>query len=122
MCIVFILMYPLPDQPTLMLHKHDPIRINVTARFSSFEENGLQRRITPLRFTRPDGSIHNITQVRSTYSERVGDSVHIHFVVRTLPDTYFDILYDSRPMLWFLVVEVESNWIPEPERQHNGYR
>lgn len=98
-----------------MLHKQEPVRINVIARFASFEENGLSRRILPLRFTRPDGSVHKIREVRTSYSERVGGSMHVHFVVKTDADRYFDIVYDSAAMLWLLVIEVQSNWIPEAD-------
>ena len=86
-------------------------KINVTALFSSFKEQGVARRITPITFRLKSGDKFEISQVRRSYVEHVGDTQHIHFVVHTKQGRYFDIVYDSKRMGWALVLELEDGFI-----------
>ena len=87
---------------------HD--KINTIAAFSGFSgKGGFKRRITPIRFELPSGEVHKVKRVRRTYTDKVGSSLHIHFVIVTQKERYFDLLYDSGSMNWYLVVELEEN-------------
>lgn len=83
-------------------------KVNVTAVFAHFKTPKFQRRITPLGFEESDGAIHRIASVRRTYIEKVGEGSHVHFVIRTDKDRYFDLVFDTRKMAWFLVLELEE--------------
>lgn len=83
-------------------------KINVTAIHAAFRTSRLQRKLTPLRFCLADGETHEIREIRRTYTDRVGAAVHVHFVVCTREERYFDIVYDSRAMDWRLVLEIED--------------
>jgi len=89
--------------------KSDFKKINVNATFAGFRQRGIAKRITPHHFSVSDGRHYEIVRVRTSYKERVGDTHHIHFVVQTDQGAYFDIVYDSKEMIWYLVLEVESN-------------
>ncbi len=84
-------------------------KINVLALFAGFKSPSARRRITPRSFAFQNGDIHRISEIRRSYTERVGDTIHVHFVIRTKEDRYFDIVYDSKKMTWFMVVELEEN-------------
>lgn len=83
-------------------------KINVIALYATFKTRRIARRITPIRFQLSSGETHHVARVRRTYTDRVGRSLHIHFVLKTKADRYFDIVYDSDTMRWFLVVELEE--------------
>ena len=84
-------------------------KINVIAVFAGFDDNGkFPKRITPIRFKLPSGEVHRIRRIRRSYTDKVGQSYHIHFVIVTTENRYFDILYDSLTMYWYLVVELEE--------------
>ena len=83
-------------------------KINVIAVYAGFKTPELKRAITPIRFMLPNGDRHVVDQIKRSYSERVGDSLHVHFVVKTKEDRYFDIVYDSKRVTWMLVVELEE--------------
>jgi hypothetical protein len=95
------------------MQKSEPDKINVIASFATFTTARQKRRITPHRFLTRKGDTHVVTQVRRTYTERVGDTQHIHFVVQTREGRFFDIVYDSRQIAWFLVLEIEDDFIKE---------
>ena len=91
-----------------MQKAHDQ-KINVISAFAGFKDGEIfTKRITPLKFKLPNGDVHKIKRIRRSYTDKVGQSYHIHFVVVTTEDRYFDILYDSMTMYWYLVVEVED--------------
>jgi hypothetical protein len=83
-------------------------KINVTVVFAGFSTDRYRRKINPLRFVLPDGEIHEIASVKRSYADRIGEETHVHFVVRTATQRYFDIVYESRTMNWFLVVEIDE--------------
>lgn len=83
-------------------------KINVIAVYAGFRTGTLSRAITPIRFMLPNGDRHQVAEVKRSYSERVGDSLHVHFVVKTKENRYFDIVYDSKSITWLLVVELEE--------------
>lgn len=85
--------------------------INVTALFSSFKARGVTRRITPLTFRLKSGEAFAVSEIRRSYVEHVGEAQHIHFVVYTKQDRYFDIVYDSKKMAWVLLLELEDGTI-----------
>lgn len=99
--------YPKPsDLLTMQVAKLE--KINVIAAYAGFKTPALQRAITPIRFMLPDGEKHHVEEVKRSYSERVGDSLHVHFVIKTKERRYFDIVYDSKRVTWMLVVELEE--------------
>jgi hypothetical protein len=51
--------------------------------------------------------------VRHRYTEGGGDSKHVHFVVKTAENRYFDIVYDSKEMAWLCVLEIEEGFLTE---------
>lgn len=83
-------------------------KINVIALYAGFKTGEISRRITPLRFQLSSGETHHVARVRRTYTDRVGRSLHVHFVLKTRESRYFDIVYDSDSMRWFMVVELEE--------------
>jgi len=83
-------------------------KINVIAVYAGFKTPELKRAITPIRFMLASGERHLVEEVKRSYSERVGDSLHIHFVIKTKENRYFDIVYDSKRLTWMLVVELEE--------------
>ncbi|MCH8494453.1 MAG: hypothetical protein LAT57_02315 [Balneolales bacterium] len=93
------------------MQKSELDKINVIASFASFTTSKQKRRIAPHRFLTPKGETHVIAEVRRSYTERVGDSQHIHFVVQTQQGRYFDIVYDSKQIAWYLVLEIEDEFI-----------
>ncbi len=82
--------------------------INVVASFGSFLSGKSQHRITPHRFMMKNGEVLHIAKVRRRYTDTVGDSLHLHFVVRTKDDRYFDIVYDSKKIMWYKIIEIED--------------
>ena len=84
-------------------------KLNVMATFASFRTDKIKRRITPLKMMFESGEVLDITQIRRTYTDKVGDTIHIHFVVKSNDERYFDIVYDSKKMSWMMVVELEEN-------------
>ena len=93
------------------MQKSEPEKINVIASFATFTTTKQKRRITPHRFLTRKGDTHIIAEVRRTYTERIGDAQHIHFVVQTKETRFFDIVYDSRQVAWYLVLEIEDDFI-----------
>ncbi|MEX0929790.1 MAG: hypothetical protein WD266_08350 [Balneolales bacterium] len=87
--------------------------INVTALFSSFKAQGVTRRITPQTFRLKSGEKFEVSEIRRSYVEHVGEARHVHFVVHTKQDRYFDIVYDSKKMGWVLVLELEDGFMTE---------
>lgn len=83
-------------------------KINVTAYFAGYKKARNTRRIKPLSFELPTGENYEIAQVRRSYTDRTGQSLNVHFVVKTKDERYFDIVYDSKDMQWRLVVEIED--------------
>lgn len=91
---------------------HTEVRkINVTALFAAFKTHGIVRRITPLRFTLLTGEDYEVAVVRRSYTDKVGNSQHVHFVVQTRDHRYFDIVFDAKKMTWWLVIEIEDPMI-----------
>ncbi|HKJ45177.1 MAG TPA: hypothetical protein VJ991_05035 [Balneolales bacterium] len=84
-------------------------KINVVATFASFRTAKIKRRITPLKMMFESGEVLDISQIRRTYTDKVGDTTHIHFVIQSHDGRFFDIVYDSKKMLWMMVVELEEN-------------
>ncbi|MFH5883663.1 hypothetical protein ACG2F4_05080 [Halalkalibaculum sp. DA3122] len=89
--------------------------INVNAVFRGFKdgENSLggdwtHKRIEPLSFKQKNGKIFKIAEVRKSYAQRKGGSLHVHFVVRTTEDRYFDLVYDSEKVTWILMYEFDD--------------
>ena len=85
----------------------EPEKINVIASFAGFTTPKQKNRIVPHRFLTRKGETHVIVNVRRTYTERVGDSQHVNFVVQTQEGRMFDIVYDSKQITWFSVLEVD---------------
>lgn len=83
-------------------------KINVTAVFASFRTSRIKRRITPLQIMLEDGKVLQISSIRRSYTERQGQALHIHFVVKTTNNRFYDIVYDSKKMSWMMVVEIEN--------------
>jgi len=83
-------------------------KINVVAKFAAFREGRGTRRIMPSSFTTEQAEVYQVERVRRVYQDRVGDSLHIHFVVKTTCDRYFDIVYDSKKLQWAIAVEIED--------------
>jgi hypothetical protein len=90
------------------MQKAELEKINVIASFAGFNTNRQKKRIIPHRFLTQRGETHVVTEVRRTYTERVGDSQHIHFVLETQSGRFFDIVYDSKQITWYLVLEIED--------------
>ena len=86
-------------------------KINVVVSFAGFVTPKQRRRIVPHRFLMRSGEVHQVVQVRKSYTEVVGDAKHIHFVVKTRAGRYFDIVYDSKEMGWFCVLEIEEGYL-----------
>jgi hypothetical protein len=84
-------------------------KINVIATFASFRTARITRRITPLKIMFESGETLGVSRIRRSYTDRVGDTLHVHFVIQTSDQRYFDIVYDSKKMCWMLVVELEEN-------------
>jgi hypothetical protein len=90
-------------------------KINVNAVFRGFQDKNQSlgggrshKRIEPLSFTRSNGKISEIAQVRKSYAQRKGDSLHVHFVIRTSEDRYFEMVYDSQKITWLLMYEFDD--------------
>jgi len=75
---------------------------------AGFKSPGLKHSITPFRFELPDGTVHRISLIRQAHRERVGESVHYHYVVRTKEERYFHIVFDSGKLRWHLVQEFDA--------------
>lgn len=90
-------------------------KINVNAVFRAFRDNEeslgadwTHKRIEPLSFKQKNGKIFEIAQVRKSYALRKGDSLHVHFVVRTTEDRYYEMVYDSKKITWLLMYEFDD--------------
>lgn len=93
------------------MHDTQVRKINVTALFAAFKTQGIVRRITPLSFTLLTGEDYEIAVIRRSYADKVGNSQHVHFVIETRDQRYFDIVFDAQKMSWWLVVEIEDSMI-----------
>ena len=100
--------------PPLTTH-HPPVssleKINVIASFAGFATDKQKRRIVPHKFMMRNGEVHVVAAVRKSYTELVGDAKHVHFVVKTAEGRYFDIVYDSKELAWFCVLEIEEGFL-----------
>ncbi len=90
-------------------------KINVNAVFRGFKDKKQplgggrsHKRIEPLSFTQSNGKIFKIAQVRKSYAQRKGGSLHVHFVIRTTEDRYFEMVYDSQKITWLLMYEFDD--------------
>lgn len=90
-------------------------KINVNAIFRGFKDNEetktkdqAHKRIEPLSFKQSNGKIFKIAQVRKSYAQRKGDSLHVHFVIRSTEDRYFELVYDSQKVMWLLMYEFDD--------------
>jgi hypothetical protein len=90
-------------------------KINVHAIFRGFKDKQkslgggwAHKRIEPLSFNRSNGKLFEIAQVRKSYGQRKGTHLHVHFVVRTTEDRYFEIVYDSQKITWLLMYEFDD--------------
>ncbi len=90
-------------------------KINVDAVFRGFRDEDkafgtgwAHKRIEPLSFKQKNGEIFEIAQIRKSYALRKGDSLHVHFVIRTTEDRYFEIVYDSQKITWLLMYEFDD--------------
>ncbi|MBN2069030.1 MAG: hypothetical protein JW739_05270 [Opitutales bacterium] len=92
-----------PDFP---MQKADLQPINVSAVFAGFETPQYPRRITPRMIHLRNGDTYSVAAIRRQYADRVGDALHIHFVLKTTDNRFLDIVYDSKKLIWFLVVEL----------------
>lgn len=90
------------------MQKAQQKKINVLALYAGFQTGKVTRRITPIRFQLDSGDVYHIRKIRRTYTDRVGNTRHIHFVLETKDHRFFDIVYDSEEMLWYMVVELEE--------------
>lgn len=84
-------------------------KINVIAVFAGFRTSRITRRITPLKIMLENGNTMEVANIQRTYTDRVGQAVHVHFVLKTTCGRYFDIVYDSQKMNWLMVVEIEDD-------------
>jgi len=75
---------------------------------AGFKSSRLKHSITPFRFELPDGTEHRIATIRQAHRERVGGSVHYHYVVKTREERYFHIVFDSEKLRWHLVQEFDA--------------
>jgi len=80
-------------------------KINVVVVFAGFPTDRYQRKITPCRFMLPGGQQHEVAEVRRVYTDRPGNTLCIHFVVKTPEERFFDLVYDTGKTLWHMVVE-----------------
>ncbi len=90
-------------------------KINVNAIFRGFkdQDDGRQtewahKKIEPLSFRQKNGKIFEIAQIRKSYALRKGNSLHVHFVIRTTEDRYFELVYDSKKVAWLLMYEFDD--------------
>ncbi len=86
--------------------KYPPI--NVLNVMRGFHRAELPHHITPFRFELRSGERHHIKTIRQTHKERVGKAMHYHFVVVSKEDRYFHLIFDTGPLIWRLVQEVDS--------------
>ncbi|WP_309387237.1 hypothetical protein [Cerasicoccus frondis] len=86
-----------------------PRKINVIALFAAFKDDQVRRRITPYRFFTQEGDEHEIATIRRVYQDKVGLALHVHFVVKTRAERYFDIVYDTKAVQWSIAVEIEEH-------------
>ena len=93
--------------PSPMQTTHNE-KLNVLAIFASFRQKGISRKIVPRQFVRPNGEMHTVRHIRRTYTERVGDTLYVHFVVETGEERFFDIVFNNKKMSWLLVLELED--------------
>lgn len=82
--------------------------INVLNVMRGFHSPGTPHQITPFRFELRNGDKHHIKTIRQTHKERVGKAFHYHFVVLTKEDRYFHLIFDTGPLVWKLVQEVDE--------------
>lgn len=82
--------------------------INVLTLHGGFRSPGVKPGITPLRFQVPGGKSHRIAEVRQSHREKAGLTVHHHFVVRTVEQRYFHIVFDASRLAWHLVQEFNA--------------
>ena len=116
MCNLCVIMFP--DNPAAQKSDKKPTEnrsemdkypaINVLSIFAGFRSPKVKFGITPLRFQLPDGQSHRIAQVRQSHTERVGQAMHYHFVVRSTEQRYFHIVFDAGKLTWHLVQEFDA--------------
>ena len=63
----------------------------------------------PEEFEMMTGETFESAAMRRVYQDRVGQAMHIHFVVHSKCDRYFDIVYDTKKVAWAIVVEIEDS-------------
>lgn len=93
-------------------------KVNVAAIFRSFRDPGEDtpsgwehKRIEPRQVRRKSGEVLNVAEVRRSYPKAKGDTVQVHFVIRTAKDRFFHLLYESKKMLWILLYEFEEQML-----------
>lgn len=92
-------------------------KVNVAAIFRSFRDAGEEsrgwehKRIEPRQVRRAKGEVLNISEVRRSYPKVKGDTVQVHFVIRTTDERFFHLLYESKKMLWILLYEFDEQML-----------
>lgn len=82
--------------------------INVLNVIRGFQHPEIPHHITPYRFETRQGEKHRIAEIRQVHRERVGKAFHYHFVVRSTEQRYFHLVFDTGPLAWKLVQEVDE--------------
>lgn len=86
--------------------KYPPVNVlNVMRGFSS---PALKHQVTPYRFETNKGETFKVKQIRQVHRERVGDAIHMHYVLKTTDDRFFHLVLDSASFTWRMVQEVDE--------------
>ncbi len=109
-------------------------KVNVAAIFRSFRDRSEDtpsgwehKRIEPRQVRRQNREVLNVAEVRRSYPRAKGDTVQVHFVIRTTEDRFFHLLYESKKMIWILLYEFEEQMLFDQmdidvEVTWNGFR
>ncbi|MFH5884010.1 hypothetical protein ACG2F4_06835 [Halalkalibaculum sp. DA3122] len=84
----------------------EPLIVITTVASFSDKQNGITKRLQPIRIKRQNGQVHRVQKIRKCHEEPVGHGhKQIHITLQTKDDRYLDIVFDTRKVGWYLVYE-----------------
>lgn len=84
----------------------EPLIVITTVASFADKENGITKRLQPIRIKRRNGQVHRVQKIRKCHEEPVGHGhKQIHITLQTKDDRYLDIVFDTRKVGWYLVYE-----------------
>ena len=82
--------------------------INVLNVFRGVPGKTIPYQITPYRFSKSNGEVYHIKQIRHFHKNRSGKGWHFHYIISTRERRRFRLLFDTNSFTWRLLEEIKD--------------